>query len=164
MCSMGMNMALGQLENVIVANSNSDVGGTDAITPPYDVTNDKNVTFLRDVHDLLTVTTPKLREEWIREPLAKTIRDEVLVRNEKLRVMRNKKTTTFSSGKWSKVEKDNLEKGIAEKGWSNWSQISAYHVPTRSPVQVRIRANRQFELKDGIVVRKALGLPRGQWF
>ena len=141
MCSASINIAIGVFENVIVANSNPDVGGTDAITPPYDATNDKNATFLRDVHDLLTVTTPKLREEWIRDPLAKTVRDEVLLRNEKLSIMRNKKTTKFLSGEWSKVEDENLIKGISEKGWSNWTLISAYHVQTRSSNQVCKRAH-----------------------
>ena len=141
MCSMGMNMAIGQLENVIVANSNPDVGGTDAITPPYDVTNDKNATFFQNIRDLFYITNPQLREEWKKAPEAKTVRAEVLLRNERLRIMRNKKTTTFLSGEWSKVEDENLVKGISEKGWSNWTLISAYHVQTRSSNQVCKRAH-----------------------
>ena len=86
MCSAVMNIAIGIFENVIVANSNPDVGGTDAITPPYDVTNIKNATFFHNINDLFYITTPWLREEWKTAPQAQAVRDEILLRNEIIRL------------------------------------------------------------------------------
>ena len=88
-----MNIAIGMIENVIVANSNPDVGGTDAaaITPPYDVTNDKNATFFQNICDLFYITTPQLREEWKTAPQAQAVRDEILLRNEIIRLNRLKR-------------------------------------------------------------------------
>jgi len=141
LCSTVMNMAIGVFENVIVANSNSD--GTESITPPYDITNDKNTTFFQSIRDLFYITTPQLREEWKTAPQAQAVRDEILLRNRKIRLKRacNKITTAYNLGEWSEVEDDNLVKGISEKGWSNWSLISRDHVPTRSPQQVNTRAH-----------------------
>ena len=98
-------MAIGVFENAIVANSNPDVGGTDAaaITPPYDITNDKNATLFQNIRDLFYITNPQLREEWKTAPQAQTVRDEILIRNEKVclrrnYLKRNKKTMTFNKG------------------------------------------------------------------
>ena len=139
-------MAIGVFENAIVANSNPDVDGTDAITPPYDITNDKNVTLFQNIRDLFYITNPQLREEWKTAPQAQTVRDEILIRNGKVRLRRNylkrnKKTMTFNKGRWTDVEDDNLFEGISEKGWSNWILISRDHVPTRSNDQVKGRAH-----------------------
>ena len=141
LCSNGINMAIGVFENVILANSNPDVDGTDAITPPYDVTNDKNATFFQNIHDLFYIITPQLREDWKTAPQAKIVRGEILLQNEKIRLKRNTKTTTFNKGSWTEVEDDNLFEGISEKGWSNWTLISRGYVPTRSNAQVATRAH-----------------------
>ena len=94
------NIMNGVMENVIAANSNTSADGTDVITDPYDVTNKKNVTFLRNVHDLFTVTTPVLKEDWKEAPQGKTVCDEVLLQRDKARITRNNKTKTFIIIMW----------------------------------------------------------------
>ena len=75
LCSSSTNTLIGILEGVIAANSNCSEGTAD-ITAPYDISNQKNTTFLADVTDMLTVIIPALKKDWKEAPTAKIVRAE----------------------------------------------------------------------------------------
>ena len=154
LCSRSTNVMIGQLERVIEAHSISSED-TDGITTPYDVTNQKNTAFLKNITDLMTETTPRLKNAWKVATAAKIARDEESAQREKSDIFDG----SYKKGSWTTDEKKNFIEGLTERGFGEWVLISNYHVKTRSNVQCRNMANKTFSNTEGFSAWKKRGEP-----
>ena len=144
---------LGTLEGIIAANSNCSEGTAD-ITAPYDISNQKNTTFLADVTDMLTVIIPALKKEWKEAPTANKVREEEIEYRGRIVLSRNKSQKTFRLGEWSKKEKEYILKGLSEKGWGQWKMFTRYYISTRSSGQCKRWAEATFKNNEGYLAWK----------
>ena len=156
LCINSTNTMIGHLERAIEANThNSD--DTDGITTPYDVTDPKNIKYLKNVMDLMKKITPAMKNTWKVSATAENVRDEIRKAKDKLYILRNPSKKTYNSGTWTTLEKKNLMKGLSERGYGEWVLISYYHVKTRVNQQCKERAKGIFGNEKGFTAWKNTG-------
>ena len=151
LCINSTNTMIGHLERAIEANTHNseDSEDTDGITTPYDVTDPKNITYLKNVMDLMKKITPAMKNTWKVSATAENVRDEIRKAKDKADILRNPSKKTYNSGTWTTLEKKNFKKGLSEEGYGDWLLISHNHVKTRSNKQCKDFAKGRFGNEKG---------------